>query len=628
MKRIIIYKLNLLYELLSNMGVRYLSYRLFYELQRQTGFLKRKFPTDPPNNILLDLAEWRKSTQSFFFQSRETIALKKNPTDSLKEAFENILSGKIQFFSSQYFDLGVGYDWITNPDNGYRYDIRKHWIEVNEYRKKDGDIKYVWEKSRFSFLYTIIRYDYHFEKDNSQFVFGQITDWIEKNPLNCGPNYKCSQEISLRIMNWTFALYFYKNSKSLTEDIFSMIIHSIYWQLLHVYRNINFSRICVRNNHAITETLMIYIGGLLFHFFPESKTWKEKGKKWFEQEIAYQIYKDGTFLQFSMNYHRVVIQLLTWAIRLSDIHKEKLNDIVYERAYKSLNFLYQCQEDSNGFLPNYGSNDGALFFKLSENDYRDYRTQLDALHVALTGESLYQTSMEDRFWYGNNSTSRFQPLKKQFGILRFENGGYYLFREPETLTFIRCGQHKDRPSHADNLHLDIWHKGKNILPDCGSYKYNTTNESLKYFWGTASHNSVMLDNQDQMLKGNRFIWYFWSQAVDIQIKEEKDFYEFKGSVSCFRHLSRRIIHKREVRKMKNKPEWKIEDRIENKPKSAFMKQIWHIPYMSDLYIESDHPLKYEKSDCSFYYGLKEKISQFSFRTLYQENVIRTKITVL
>jgi len=443
--------MNKYIQLVFNMGIRYISFRLYYELQRKIGILKRKFPTNPQLIHCLRFAEWKASTQPFFFQSRETIALEKKPNDTLKEAFNNILSGKIQYFNYQYFELGLDYDWVTNPDNGFRYDVQKHWTAINDYSKEAGDIKYVWEKSRFSFLYEIIRYDYHFEEDHSLFVFQQIEDWIEKNPLNCGPNYKCSQEISVRLLNWIFALYFYKNSMFLTEELFRKMIHSIYWQLNHIYHNIHFSRISVRNNHAITETLTLYIGGLLFPFFPESNQWKKKGKKWFEEEIAYQIYEDGSYLQFSMNYHRVVIQLLTWAIRLADIHHETWKDVVYEKAYKLLNFLYQFQEESTGHLPNYGSNDGALFFKLSDNDYRDYRPQMEALHILLTGESLYQTVTEDIFWYGKSSFFRFQPLKKQSGILRFETGGYYLIREPETLTFIRCGKYKDRPAHADNL---------------------------------------------------------------------------------------------------------------------------------------------------------------------------------
>lgn len=150
-------------------------------------------------------------------------------------------------------------------------------------------------KSRFSFLYDIIRYDQKTGKSHASFVFTQIIDWIHQNPLNCGPNYKCSQEISLRILNWVFALYYYRTDKALTEEVFDLLIRSIYGQMKHVRTNINFSRIAVRNNHAITETLTLYLIGLLFPQFPDAKEWKEKGKKWFEEEIKYQIAEDGTF---------------------------------------------------------------------------------------------------------------------------------------------------------------------------------------------------------------------------------------------------------------------------------------------------------------------------------------------
>src|SRR5690606_19523433 len=114
-----------------------------------------------------------------------------------------------------------------------------------------------------------------------------------------------------------------------------------------------------------------------FPFIPETEQWSVKGRKWFEKEVDYQIYDDGTFLQFSMNYHRVMIQLFSFGLALSEIHGERFSDKVYSKAYKSLDFLYQCLQEENGLLPNYGSNDGAWFFPLSDTDYRDYRPQLN-----------------------------------------------------------------------------------------------------------------------------------------------------------------------------------------------------------------------------------------------------------
>ena len=77
----------------------------------------------------------------------------------------------------------------------------------------------------------------------------------------------------------------------------------------------------------------------------------------------------------------------------------------------------------------------------------------------------------------------------------------------------------------------IWIFGireKNLLFDGGSYKYNTTEKLLRYFMGTESHNTIMLDGYDQMLKGSRFIWYNWSQAEVGSLKETEDAYIFEG----------------------------------------------------------------------------------------------------
>ena len=51
------------------------------------------------------------------------------------------------------------------------------------------------------------------------------------------------------------------------------------------------------------------------------------------------------------------------------------------------------------------------------------------------------------------------------------------------------------------MHIDIWVDGVNYFRDSGTYKYNTTEEYLNYFNGTSSHNTVSVDNKNQMLKG-------------------------------------------------------------------------------------------------------------------------------
>jgi len=567
-------KLQKTLNLVSNMGWRYIGFRSYHEIMRRTGMLKRQFPTAPAHTTYITLQQWKDDPAKFFFADKESISFPKQTEQETKERFELIKSGKLLMFNSFVANLGTNYDWVTNPDNGYKYDIQKHWTEIPDMSKEAGDIKYVWEKSRFSYLYDIIRYDYHFNQNCADMVFGDILSWIEANPINCGPNYRCSQEMSLRVLNWTFALYYYRNSSALTESLFDKIQFAIYWHLHHIYNNIQFSRIAVRNNHAITETLTLYIGGMLYPNMPGAAQWKEKGKKWFEQEICYQVYEDGTFLQFSMNYHRIVAQLLTWAITIADVNKERFVDEVYKRAKRTFIFLRTCMVDENGHLPNYGANDGALFFKLSNADYRDYRPQLQALAAVIGTEAMFTQHNEDSLWYGVYENAR-KTYKPALGMHTFAQGGYYIIREQDTLTFIKCGGYKDRPSQADNLHLDIWYKGDNILVDAGSYKYNTDDNTLKYFMGTASHNTVMVNGQDQMMKGGRFIWYYWSTLVKASLTEDNEKYTFKGTIGAFAHVQKDINHTRIIIKSKNSPHWQILDEVTPLPAQAKIEQLWH-----------------------------------------------------
>lgn len=620
-------KLVLLIDFIKNMGFRYIGFRVWHLIQVKSGWFKKKFLASPEFKSFISLEDWKKSEIPFLINSKEDIKLDKHLSVGLEHRFRESVKNNITFFNSQQLQLNDKTQWSVNPSNGFQYDMSKHWSQIADLSKEAGDIKFVWEKARFSYLYDILRYDYHSGVDQSQFVMNEMEDFIDNNPINLGPQYKCSQEISLRILNWTYAIHYYKNSEALTSSLFEKIVNSIYWQLDHVRQNIHFSRIAVRNNHAITESLTLYLSGLLYPFIPDTKEWSKKGKKWFEQEVEYQIYEDGTFLQYSMNYHRVVVQLLTWGIRLNDLNGLRFNDQVYNKAQKSLDFLDACLDRSSGTLPNYGSNDGALFFKFTDLDYRDYTSQLDDLRMALNGTAFYPS--ESFAWYGLSIPEFVNPTQSK--LSRFENGGYYIVNEGETKTFIHCGAYKDRPAQADNLHVDIWVNGVNYLWDCGSYKYNTEEKYVKHFTGTSGHNTVTIDNKDQMLKGGRFIWFKWVKKAKATLKIDIDDIIFKGDILAFRHQGG-IKHERTITKKKNSKTWLIEDRT-SKSKNAVMKQHWHLnpkykEYVDFIAVDGNgnviEPILSEKWYSS-YYGVKEPSIEVTFAT--QTQIINTQINI-
>ena len=558
------------------MGIRYFIFRLFYELKRKSGLLRKTYPQNPERLQYPDFQNWKSSFLRWPWGALENLDIEKNKDQVLAQSAKEILENRLMLFNSIPYQFLKKEDWITNPDTGFVYDKNKHWTKIADFDQTAGDIKYVWEKSRFSFLHSILRYDHHFEMNHSEWVFKEIEGWMEMNPINSGPNFRCSQEISLRTINWLGAISFYQNSNSITESRWKNMVHYMYWQVHHVRQNIQFSRIAVRNNHAITECLTLYIFGTLFPQLPHAQEWKEKGKKWFEEEIEYQVYPDGSYLQFSMNYHRVVVQLLTLAIRFSDIHKDKFSAIVYTRAAKSLDFLKCCHDPISGQLPNYGANDGALFFQFSNLPYRVFTSQLNALQVALYGKNENpEIDLEESQWFGAaEKPVLFEKYHMPNKAHLFSAGGFATIQEEKTLTFFRCGRHEDRPSQADNLHVDIWHEGENIFRDGGTYKYNAEEEDIKYFFGTRSHNAIMVNGEDQMRKGPRFVWLNWSQAIGLSLKEDSDFWKISGEAIVFDQLKRRIIQKRIITKSKTKAEWKIEDSFTGL-KTDLLELLWH-----------------------------------------------------
>jgi hypothetical protein len=172
------------------MGWRYAAFRLLHLLHIKTGLFKLKFPINSKFRTFMSLGDWKKLNLPFLINSKEAIELDKNLSESLESRFRKSLKNNITFFNSQQFQLDKETQWSVNPSNGYKYDVDKHWSKIPDLSKEAGDIKFVWEKARFSYLYDILRYDHHSGSDQSSFVLSEIEDFIDSNPINLGPQYK------------------------------------------------------------------------------------------------------------------------------------------------------------------------------------------------------------------------------------------------------------------------------------------------------------------------------------------------------------------------------------------------------------------------------------------------------
>uniref|UniRef100_UPI003F70807D heparinase II/III family protein n=1 Tax=Dyadobacter sp. TaxID=1914288 RepID=UPI003F70807D len=289
--------------------------------------------------------------------------------------------------------------------------------------------------------------------------------------------------------------------------------------------------------------------------------------------------EDGSYIQFSMNYHRVAVQLLTWALRLGELNGDRFNNETYRKARQTVLFLQMCQDDESGQLANLGNNDGALFFPLTECHFRDFRPQLHALATLLNMPAQYGSGSwdEEAHWFGivpptaeGKPSSAMSPATKDFKV-----GGYYVARDDQTITLLRCAAYHNRPFQADNLHLDIWVKGRNILRDAGTYSYNTEANWAGCFAGTAAHNTVTIGEYDQMRKGSGFTWSHWVRNANGAAFCCDATVILEGEFTGFTFLNKPVTHRRRISKTIGRLHWIVEDWLENVPGNMVSKQHWH-----------------------------------------------------
>jgi len=589
-------KAYIIYQSVKNLGFNWLIFRLYYEFKKRTGFLKRKFKSIDINKIKISkittfisqeelLKSWNKNYFFFIKISNSKIILNKILENQDKQEIINIadkaINGEIRMFEKDFADYKDSIDWHYNPISKEYSPKNKHWIDIEELGDVFGDIKYIWEASRFSQVFYFIRaYTLTNDEKYSEAFWNQVESWMNNNPAEMGVNWKCGQEITFRTIAWIFGLYAFKHSKHSTDQRIIKLFKHIYYNIQHVEKNFEFALKAVKNNHAISEAAGMFTAGVLFPFFKDAERWREKGKKYLEELADKQFYEDGTYKQYSTNYNRLVIEVYSFVLRLAE-----LNDIVFEektknKLLKSVNYLYQIQDDETGKVPNYGNNDGALLFPLSSCDFLNYKPQLNLLYYTLTKKRLYESGKydEELFWfYGESSlNSEFDNIKQKSA--EFNTGGYYLLRNTNSHTMIRCGDFQDRPAHSDLLHMDLWWKGNNILTDAGTYSYNPEEKFKNYFIHTATHNTVTVNNKNQMKKGPRFLWFNWTKSKKREFVINDSHKYFEGEHYGYNPLT----HRRAVYN-KNDIYIIIDDIFGEKNELINIKQNW---LLGDFDIES------------------------------------------
>lgn len=425
--------------------------------------------------------------------------------------------------------------WLNNPITNKEAALKlEPWWKISDFDDSVGDIKLIWEQSRMNWAIVFAQRARNGDEGSLKRLNFWLSDWIKNNPPYLGHNWKCGQEASIRVMHLCVAALILGQEKDSLLGLQELIrLH-----LRRIAPTIQYA-IAQNNNHGISEAAALFIGGswLDVSGAQDGKKYEKLGRQWLDNRASKLIEEDGSFSQYSLNYHRMVLDTFSiteiWRKRLS---KDSFSSMFYDRAIRASSWLYQMICPKSGHGPNLGANDGSHLLQLTECCYRDFRPSVQ-LASNLFEERL---AYEDNGLWDNHLTwmgienKKINPSKYQ--NCDYDSGGYKVLRSNAAHVIFRYPKFRFRPSQADAMHIDLWVNGKNLLTDAGSYSYNTNPDIFDYFNGTASHNTVQFDGRDQMPKLGRFLFGSWlktEQVSPVRISDSltstsANYQDFKG----------------------------------------------------------------------------------------------------
>ncbi|TEA79949.1 heparinase II/III family protein [Allopusillimonas ginsengisoli] len=414
--------------------------------------------------------------------------------------------------------------WHNDPfKNVTISNFRNDWWAIPDFETNVTDIKVIWEASRFDWVISFVQRGILGDPTALHKLNTWIDDWILNNPPYKGANWKCGQEASIRVIHLAMGALLSNQIAKPCLSLLSLIeIH-----LKRIAPTIDYA-LGQNNNHGTSEAAALFIGGgwLATQGNVSAKRWETLGRRLLEDRVEQLISPDGSFSQYSLNYHRLMMDTLSivelWRRKLN---RPRFDTLFYQRACAAAVWLDHMLDIESGDGPNFGANDGAHLLPIVDTDYRDYRPSVHLSMTLFVGCSRYneqQASKELLRWLGLVPPTLDTSVQRS---VVYSDGGYAVLRRERALALLRFPRFRFKPSQSDALHLDLWVDGLNLLRDAGSYSYNSSSDLMHYFSGTHGHNTVQFDGRDQMPRISRFLFGDWLKTNWIKpllISEKND----------------------------------------------------------------------------------------------------------
>jgi hypothetical protein len=469
----------------------------------------------------------------------------------LAEADE-IATGTVRIFGAQAVDLRLSVP--GKLDHWTSYETGKASIPWSLITGVPAvDIKFLWEPARFGWAYTLGR-AYHLGGDERYaegfWKFFEI--FTDANPPGLGPHWISGQEVALRLMAFTWAAQVFSPANASTPVRKTRLAAAVAAHAARLPVTLAYAR-SQHNNHLLSEAAGLLTAGMVLPDHPRSAHWRDLGWRWLNKGLQSQIDSYGEYAQHSTNYHRLMLQLVMWANALCNHDPDRTRRWprkTLEAIRRSVHWLLALMDFESGQVPNLGANDGSYIFPLTIQPFSDHRPVLHAAARAFLDYALPGGPWDEMaLWFVRQKDGpRSMALPRYLGDQLYSKHSW---------AYFRTAQFTSRPSHADQLQLDLWWRGLNVAQDAGTFLYNAPSPWNNSLAATLVHNTMTVNGRDQMMPAGRFLYLDWVNAYrkNLPTESAQELQRVRGRYrgSSYRHT--RIVG------VCGNDRWRVEDEI-------------------------------------------------------------------
>jgi hypothetical protein len=405
-------------------------------------------------------------------------------------------------------------DWHTDFKSGFTWDKGTFY---KQYRtvdlNNDSDVKVPWELSRsHQLLYLGEAYLLTKDERYANEIIFQINNWIDENPFLYSINWTCAMDVSIRAINWMYAVNMIMESELVTDAFITKMMKSMYQHGWHVFHNLEKGFPYSANHYASNVVGLVFLGKLL-HGTAKGKTWFEFGRSEYYKEVREQVLPSGVHFERSTSYHRLTTELFSYTYFLLKRTNEQIPFDVEYRIKSMFGFVLYYMKPT-GISPLLGDNDDGrlLPFVKSSLLNHSYLLCLDAIAFknSISKSASGRFSIDAFFLLGADALEQYNNQISNASSLQpfsFADAGIHVIRNQEFYLCInnsgvsRYGNGNKRTvsthTHADLLSYELAIGNTSFLVDPGTNVYTSSAKSRNQFRGTAKHNTVCVENQNQ-----------------------------------------------------------------------------------------------------------------------------------